>query len=98
MVPHTFATNDNKYARGWWGTSEDFFTWAKDSFDVLYREGARAPKLMSVSLHLRVSGHPGRSAGVERFLDYVLKHEGVWISRRVDVAKHWAGVHPPPTS
>jgi allantoinase len=94
VLPHTFATNDNKYARGWWGTSDDFFTWAKDSFDVLYREGARAPKLMGVSLHLRVSGHPGRSAGVERFLDYVLEHEGVWISRRIDVARHWIAVHP----
>lgn len=52
--------------------------------------------MMDVSLHLRVSGHPGRSAGVERFLDYVLKHGGVWISRRIDVARHWQKVHPPP--
>jgi peptidoglycan/xylan/chitin deacetylase (PgdA/CDA1 family) len=94
VVPHTFATNDNKYARGWWGTSDDFLAWAKDSFDVLYKEGARHPKLMGVSLHLRVSGHPGRSAGVERFLDYVMKHEGVWICRRIDVARHWMAVHP----
>ena len=96
VVPHTFATNDNKYARGWWGTSDDFFTWARDTFDVLYREGATAPKMMSVSLHLRISGHPGRSAGVERFLDHVLRHEGVWISRRVDVARHWAAQPPAP--
>lgn len=95
VVPHTFATNDNKYARGWWGTSDDFFTFAKDSFDVLYREGATAPKMMSVSLHLRVSGHPGRSAGVARFLDYVMRHEGVWVSRRIDVARHWQATHPP---
>lgn len=94
VLPHTFATNDNKYARGWWGTSDDFFTWAKDTFDVLYREGAKAPKMMTVSLHLRVSGHPGRSAGVERFLDYVLQREGVWISRRIDVARHWMATHP----
>lgn len=95
VVPHTFATNDNKYARGWWGTSDDFFTWARDSFDVLYREGARRPRMMSVSLHLRVSGHPGRSAGVERFLDYVGRHGGVWLCRRIDVARHWQAVHPP---
>jgi allantoinase len=98
VVPHTFATNDNKYARGWWGTSDDFFTWARDSFDVLYAEGATQPKLMSVSLHLRVSGHPGRSAGVARFLDYVLKHPDVWICGRVDVARHWAKVHPAPAA
>lgn len=96
VVPHTFATNDNKYARGWWGTSDDFLTWAKDSFDVLYAEGATQPKLMGVSLHLRVSGHPGRSAGVARFLDYVLQHPHVWVCRRVDVARHWLRVHPPP--
>src|SRR3954466_4265410 len=95
VVPHTFATNDNKYARGWWGTSDDFFTWARDSFDVLYREGATQPKMMGVSLHLRVSGHPGRSAGVERFLGYVLKHGAVWLSRRIDVVEHWRKVHPP---
>lgn len=94
VVPHTFATNDNKYARGWWGTSDDFFAWAKDTFDVLYREGATRPKLMSISLHLRVSGHPGRSAGVERFLDYVLQHSDVWICRRIDVARHWISAHP----
>lgn len=95
VVPHTFATNDNKYARGWWGTSDDFYTWAKDSFDVLHAEGATRPKLMSVSLHLRVSGHPGRSAGVARFLDYVLAQPGVWVCRREDVARHWLRVHPP---
>jgi len=94
VVPHTFATNDNKYARGWWGTSDDFFTWARDTFDVLYAEGALQPKLMSVSLHLRVSGHPGRSAGVARFLDYVQQHPDVWVCRRIDVARHWAQIHP----
>ena len=95
VVPHTFATNDNKYGRGWFGTSDDFFTWAKDSFDVLYREGARSPKMMSISLHLRISGHPGRSAGVERFADYVLGHPNVWLCRRIDVARHWIATHPP---
>jgi peptidoglycan/xylan/chitin deacetylase (PgdA/CDA1 family) len=94
VVPHTFASNDNKYARGWWGTSDDFFTWTRDTFDVLYREGERRPKLMCVSLHLRVSGHPGRSAGVERLLDYVLARPGVWLCRRADVARHWMSVHP----
>jgi peptidoglycan/xylan/chitin deacetylase (PgdA/CDA1 family) len=94
VVPHTFASNDNKYARGWWGTSDDFLAWTRDTFDVLYREGAKQPRMMSVSLHLRVSGHPGRSAGVERFLDYVLAQKDVWLCRRIDVARHWMQTHP----
>lgn len=94
VVPHTFASNDNKYARGWWGTSDDFFAWTRDTFEVLYREGAKRPRVMSISLHLRVSGHPGRSAGVERFLDYVLAKQDVWLCRRIDIARHWMQVHP----
>ncbi len=95
IVPHTFANNDNKFARGWWATSNDVFQWMKDAFDVLWREGERHPKMMSVSLHLRVSGHPARVAGIERFVDYVQQQDGVWLCQRADVARHWAKRFPP---
>lgn len=94
VVPHTFVNNDNKYARGWFSTSDDYFTFMKDSFDVLYEEGKTQPKLMSASLHLRVSGHPARAAGLARFLDYVQSHEAVWVCRRMDVARHWKSQFP----
>ena len=94
VVPHTFANNDNKFGRGWWATADDFFTWMRDAFDVHWREGARHPTLMSVSLHLRISGHPARFAGVERFLDHVQKRSGVWLCTRSQVARHWIAMHP----
>ena len=94
VVPHTFANNDNKFARGWWATSDDFYTWMRDAFDVMWREGASRPAMMSVSLHLRVSGHPARFAGVERFLDYVQKQPEVWLCTRDQVARHWIANHP----
>jgi allantoinase len=94
VVPYTLGVNDSKFGRGVFATAEDFFTYAKDSFDVLYREGASQPKMMSVGLHMRVTGHPGRSAGLERFLDYVLKQAGVWICHREDIARHWITHHP----
>ena len=61
---------------------------------MLYREGQTAPKMMSVGLHMRLIGHPARAAGLERFLDYVMGHEGVWITRRIDIARHWIDTHP----
>ena len=71
---------------------------AKDAFDVLYAEGdARgldAPKMMSVGLHCRIVGKPGRAAALARFLDYVQKHEDVWVTRRIDIARHWLATHP----
>ena len=94
VVPYTLGVNDSKFGRGVFATAEDFFTYARDSFDVLYREGASQPKMMSVGLHMRVTGHPGRSAGLERFLDYVLTRTGVWICRREDIARHWITHHP----
>lgn len=89
VIPHTFTNNDNKFGRGWWATAEDFFVWMRDAFDVLYEEGETQPKMMSVSLHLRISGHPARFTGVRRFLDYVQAREGVWICQRQDIAHHW---------
>jgi peptidoglycan/xylan/chitin deacetylase (PgdA/CDA1 family) len=98
VVPHTFTNNDNKFARGWLGKADDFFFFLRDAFDCLYHEGLRAPKLMSVSLHLRVSGHPARAMALERFLEHVSKHRDVWICRRRDVAGHWREHFPPPVS
>ena len=71
-----------------------WFGLVRDAFDVLYREGATAPKMMSVGLHQRLIGHPGRMAGLWRFLDHVQKHSGVWVTGRLDIAKHWIATHP----
>lgn len=93
VVPYTLSNNDAKYGFGTLGTSEDFFSYLKDSFDVLYREGATQPKMMSVGLHMRLVGHPARIVGLERFLDYVMTHEQVWVCRRLDIARHWREHH-----
>ena len=95
VVPHTFSHNDNRFARGWISTAGEFFTYLKDAFDVLYREGAEHPKFMTVSLHNRLSGHPARSQGIERFLDYVSQLDRVWIASRIEVARHWHQHHRP---
>ena len=94
VVPYSLTNNDTKFGRGIFATSEDFFRFCRDAFDTLYREGTTAPKMMSVGLHLRLIGHPGRAAGLERFLDYIQRQSDVWVARRVDIAKHWATVHP----
>jgi putative urate catabolism protein len=94
VVPYTLTNNDTKFARGIFATSEDFFTFCRDAFDMLYGEGKTAPKMMSIGLHLRQIGHPGRAAGLERLLDYIKQKSGVWVARRGDIAKHWAKVHP----
>ena len=74
---------------GWTGTSNQWFSFIKDASDMLLREGAKHPKMMSVGLHMRLIGHPARAAGLERLLDYMMKQEGVWITRRLDIARHW---------
>ena len=73
----------------------EFFTQLKESFDVLYAEGATAPKMMSVGLHCRLAGRPSRAGVVARFVDYALQHPGVWICRRADIARHWYRENPP---
>lgn len=95
VIPYTMDNNDMKFGgvQGF-NTGEDFYTYLRDAFDVLYAEGATAPKMMSVGLHMRLAGRPGRAAGLARFLDHVIKHEGVWICRRVDIARHWMATHP----
>lgn len=96
VIPYTLDNNDMKFgtAQGF-NTGHDFFTYLRDAFDVLYKEGeAGTPKMMSVGLHCRLVGRPGRLAGLMRFLDHVQRHDGVWICRRVDIARHWRAVHP----
>jgi putative urate catabolism protein len=95
VVPYTLDANDMKFgtAQGF-NTGEDFFAYLRDAFDVLYAEGAERPKMMSVGLHTRLVGRPGRAAGLARFLDYVQGHPQVWICRRVDIARHWHTHHP----
>jgi peptidoglycan/xylan/chitin deacetylase (PgdA/CDA1 family) len=84
-----FATNQG------FNTGEHFFQYLKDSFDVLYAEGERgAAKMLSVGLHCRLVGRPGRLAGLARFLDHVARHDKIWVARRIDIARHWQEHHP----
>jgi len=95
IVPYTLDANDMRFATAQgFNTSEQFYTYLRDSFDTLYEEGLTAPKMMSVGLHCRLAGRPGRIAGLKRFLDHVQSHEKVWICRRIDIARHWQQVHP----
>lgn len=96
VVPYSLTANDSKFGGGGFFTADDYFTFVKDGFDMLYKEGATQPKMMSLGLHLRLIGHPSRAAGLERALDYIGKHEGVWVTRRLDIAKHWRATHPAP--
>ncbi len=95
MVPYTLDANDMRFAspQGF-NSGEQFFAYLKDAFDTLFAEGERQPKMMSVGLHCRLAGRPGRAAALGRFLDYVLAHPHVWIARRLDIANHWIERHP----
>lgn len=95
IVPYSLTNNDGKYA-GWMGTSNDWFSFIRDAFDMLYEEGKTQQKMMSVGLHPRLIGHPARAMGLKRFLDYVSELPDVWITRRVDIANHWLETHPYP--
>jgi putative urate catabolism protein len=95
VVPYTLDNNDMKFGTlHGFSTGDEFFAYLRDAFDVLYAEGAERPKLMSVGLHMRLVGRPGRIAGLTRFLDHVQRHDAVWICRRVDIARHWIARHP----
>jgi allantoinase len=95
VVPYTLDNNDMKFG-GYQGfnSGDQFFAYLRDAFDVLYAEGAERPRMMSVGLHMRLVGRPGRFAALQRFLDHVQKHPDVWICRRVDIARHWIAHHP----
>jgi len=96
VVPYTLDCNDMRFAtpQGF-NAGSQFFDYLKDSFDVLYAEGARQPRMLSVGLHARLVGRPGRFAALRRFLDYIQGHERVWICRRIDIARHWIKHFPP---
>ena len=99
VVPYTLDTNDMRFATAQgFNSGTQFFDYLKDAFDVLYAEGDPAgldrPKMLSVGLHCRLAGRPGRTAALARFLDYVMRHDRVWVTRRIDIADHWKAVHP----
>jgi peptidoglycan/xylan/chitin deacetylase (PgdA/CDA1 family) len=75
-------------------SGDQFFAYLKDSFDTLYDEGAETPKMMSIGLHCRLAGRPGRFAALKRFVEYARSHEDVWFCRRIDIARHWRDRHP----
>jgi putative urate catabolism protein len=95
VVPYTLDNNDMKFG-GYAGfnSGDQFFAYLRDAFDTLYAEGAHTPRVMSVGLHLRLVGRPGRFAALQRFLDHVQGHRDVWICRRIDIARHWIARHP----
>jgi peptidoglycan/xylan/chitin deacetylase (PgdA/CDA1 family) len=94
MIPYTLDANDMRFVspQGF-NSGEQFYGYLKDSFDLLYAEGATSPRMMSVGLHCRIAGRPGRSAALARFLDYVGRHDSVWVTRRIDIARHWIEHH-----
>lgn len=97
IVPYTLDANDMRFVnpQGFGGGAQ-FFDYLKDSFDTLYAEGAEAPKMMSVGLHCRIVGRPGRAAALARFLDYVAAHDRIWVASRLEIARHWQREHPAP--
>lgn len=96
VVPYTMDSNDMRFGSGFFHTGAEFESYLKDAFDELYAEGqAGSPKMLSIGLHCRLIGRPGRIAGLRRFMEYIAAHEGVWVARRIDIAEHWAKEHPP---
>jgi putative urate catabolism protein len=95
IVPYTLDVNDMRFAalQGF-NSGDQYFTYLKDTFDTLYAEGAYAPKMMSVGLHCRLVGRPGRIAALKRFLEYVKSHEDVWFAQRIEIARHWQNEFP----
>ncbi|HTR58613.1 MAG TPA: allantoinase PuuE [Casimicrobiaceae bacterium] len=99
VVPYALDTNDMRFATApGFGSGEAFFGYLRDAFDVLYAEGdprgVDAPKMLSIGLHCRIAGRPGRLAALARFLDHVRAHDDVWVTRRIDIARHWTATHP----
>nr|WP_205680210.1 allantoinase PuuE [Brenneria salicis]NMN92719.1 allantoinase [Brenneria salicis ATCC 15712 = DSM 30166]RBP62443.1 allantoinase [Brenneria salicis ATCC 15712 = DSM 30166]RLM30626.1 allantoinase [Brenneria salicis ATCC 15712 = DSM 30166] len=97
IIPYSLETNDMRFAspQGF-NSGEQFFTYLKDSFDVLYAEGETSPKMLSIGMHCRLLGRPGRFRALQRFLDYLEQHDQVWICRRQEIADHWLQQHPYP--
>jgi len=97
IVPYTMDTNDMRFGlpQGF-SQGEDFFTYLRDAFDVLYAEGEDTPKMLSIGMHCRLLGRPGRLRALQRFLDHLEAHDRVWVTRRVDIARHWREHFPIP--
>jgi putative urate catabolism protein len=94
IIPYSLDANDMRFTNPQgFPNGEAFFTYLRDTFDYLYAEGASAPKMMSVGLHCRLAGRPGRAAGLARFLDHIATHDKVWVATRLDIAKHWHKEH-----
>jgi putative urate catabolism protein len=99
VIPYTLDVNDMRFASSQgFNSGEQFYQYLKDSFDVLYAEGKATPRMMSVGLHCRLAGRPGRFAALERFLRYARNFDDVWFCRRIDIARHWHDQHPPGSS
>lgn len=96
VIPYTLDTNDMRFSSPYgFSHGEEFFQYLKENFDCLYEEGRDKPKMMSVGLHCRIIGKPSRFMALKKFLDYVQSHEGVWITTREQIARHWIEHHPP---
>ena len=95
VVPYTLDANDMRFAspQGF-NTAQHFFEYLRDSFDVLYAEGEELPRMMSVGMHCRLLGRPGRFLALQKFLDHIERHDRVWVTRRIDIAEHWIATHP----
>lgn len=99
VVPYAFDTNDMRFASApGFNSGREYFDHLRDTFDILYREGAHTPRMMSVGLHCRLAGRPGRLAALERFLDHVGAYKDVWVTTRAAIAQHWHDEHPPASS
>ncbi len=97
VVPYTLDANDMRFASpAGFATAGAFFEYLRDTFDVLYAEGAESPRMMSIGMHCRLLGKPGRIVALQKFLDHVERHDRVWICRRIDIARHWIAHHPAP--
>jgi len=88
-VPYTLEANDMRFSGTGLNTGQQFYEYLRDAFDVLYAEGETAPKMMSVGLHCRIAGRPGKMLGLERFFEHVRRFDDVWVCRRIDIARHW---------
>ena len=94
VLPYSLTHNDSKFGRGYFAHGDDFFTFVRDGFGMLYGEGLNQPKMMSIGLHMRLMGHPARAAGLARLLDHITAHDDVWITSRLAIAEHWRRLHP----
>ena len=94
-LPYSYETNDNAFSgRQGFATGEQFYTYLREAFDFFYVEGSRSPRVMTVGIHDRLSGRPGRASGLERFLDHLMATQGVWVWRGIDIARYWIEHHP----